>query len=235
MPALISRDRRRDVAAIERIVRGLKPGLSSGRRAFSVHHELQGSSEVFLFEDRANGGNVAIGQEYLRGRRMPRDLVLFGGDDLVEERIDGKAIARGTNRRGGDITEGHRAPAAQRLYPVRRGRGNDGVQQAIGDRAAVLVVEHGDVGRGRPWSDTVDDPDRSIHEANHDRRDPAEADKLRFQYVDREAGRHAGVDRVAACLQDLESGEGRVIMTGHDDMIPRDDIWPARAAGSEQA
>ena len=50
------------------------------------------------------------------------------------------------------------------------------------------------------------------------RRDAAEIHLVGLQHADRDAGRDAGVDRVAARLQDLEPGVRREIMSGRDDV-----------------
>ena len=87
----------------------------------------------------------------------------------------------------------------------------------------------------RPDADTVD----HVHfvafgEMDHDRRDATEADELALQHIDRQAGRDAGIDRVAAGFQDLEAGERGVVMAGHHHMVLRHDIGSACARGPER-
>ncbi len=54
---------------------------------------------------------------------------------------------------------------------------------------------------------------------DHRRSHAAETDELALQHVDRQPGRDAGVDRIAAGLQYLQAGERCVVMPGHHDML----------------
>ena len=232
---LVAQDRGGDVAPVERVARGVQPGetVAVGVRAFLVRHVLQRASEVALHEHIARRRRFAIGQEY-RGGGGPVGKVLHAhGELLGQERIGRETVAREADRGGCDLAERHGAKAGQRGNPDAGRGGDDAVQQALGDTAAVVAVEVLDAGGLGPDANAADHVALiGFGEVDHHRGDAAEADELAFQHVDREAGGDAGIDGVAAGFQDLQAGKRGVVVAGHHDVVARHDVGAMGAGGA---
>ena len=206
-----------DVAAIERIVRRAQPGLAVGTGgAVLIGHVLQRARQIGLHELLPRLRHAPVGQKD-RGVGLPAPVfVLVRGDRDGEQRIHREALAGIADRIRRDIGEAHRAVAPQRGDPgIGRG-GDDGAQHAVGDLAAVLA--HEDVGRQclRPPAETGDALHLTVRQPDHDRCDAGDVHQIRLQHAERDAGRAAGIDRIAAGLQDGERGRcGEVVAGGN--------------------
>ena len=116
-----------------------------------------------------------------------------------------------------DLAEAHRAVALQRRDPGVGRRRHDDAQDAERDLAAVLAHEELGVERARPGAEPGDRHDLALlGVVDHDRRDAGEIDEVDLQDAERDPGRDAGIDRVAAGLQYLEPGGGGEVMPGGD-------------------
>ncbi len=81
----------------------------------------------------------------------------------------------------------------------------------------MLAHEELGVERARPSAEPGDRDDLALlGVVDHDRRDAGEIDEVDLQDAERDPGRDAGIDRVAAGLQDLEPGGGGEVMPGGD-------------------
>ena len=102
------------------------------------------------------------------------------------------------------------------IHAVGRRR-RDRPQQAVRDAAAVLAPEECRGGRRRPDAEPVDRHHlAALGKADHDRRDAGDVDDVALQHPERDPGRDAGVDRIAARFEDEKAGVRRRIMAGRD-------------------
>ena len=216
-------DRARDVALVERVAGGLQaghPGIRTAPRrcrAFLVGHVLHGAREVGLAPDLARLGRTAVREEHrVAGRvALVRRLVLL--QELGHQFVHREAVARETDRRRSHFAEAHRAVQFERSQPgIGRGR-HDRADR--GGRDLPAVVLHEVVGRdpARPDAQPVDrDQLAGVGLEDDDRGNAAEAHLLGLGDAERDARSHAGVDRVAARLEDLERRmRGEVVSGGH--------------------
>ena len=168
-----------DLASVERVVRGLKASRPvSERLALGMDHRLDGVGKVELAEDLADRRRPTVWQEDRCIGRPARVAVLIVGDEVREERIDGKALARAAYGGGGCVGEAHRPEAAQRLDPG-GGRGRDhGAQQSLWYGAAEALREEL-CGRGAgPRAEPVYGQRLALHGLYDDRRDAGEVDEV---------------------------------------------------------
>jgi hypothetical protein len=118
------------------------------------------------------------------------------------------------------FTEGHRAVLLERLDPCRGRRGHHGAQNARRHRAAMLAPEILDRRRLGPRAEAVDVHDLALfREVDHERRNAGEVDAIGLQHAERDAGGDAGIDRIAAGLENLETGVRGGIVTGGDHVL----------------
>ena len=212
-----------DVAAIKGVARGLEPGLAAtppsatGGGALLVGHVLQRAGEIGLAEHFAGFGRPAVGQ---KDRRRGRPGAMVGGvplQALGHQRIHRKAVAGEPDRRRRDLAKAHRAVAPERGDPgVGCGR-NHGAHDPLGDLAAVLAHEQLGVERLGPGAEPGDRDHLAARGViDHDRRHPGDIDQIALQDAERDPGRAAGVDRVAARFEDRKPGGGGEVVAGRD-------------------
>ena len=215
-----------DVAAIEGVARRFEPGIAAvpvaaarGSRLFLVGHVLQRGGEIGLAEHLPGLERAAVRQQYRRRRRpTPQPLLLLfeaGG----HQRVHRKTVAREPGRGGGDLAKAHRAVAPQCGDPgIGRGR-DDGAQHAERDLAAMLAHKKFGVERLWPSAEPGDGDDFALFGViDHDRRDAGKIDQVDLQDAERDAGGDPGIDRVAARLQDVETGRRGEVMASRDRM-----------------
>ena len=88
---------------------------------------------------------------------------------------------------------------------------------AVRDAPAVLAPEECRGGRLRPDAKPVDRHHlAALGKADHDRRDAGDVDDVALQYPERDPGRDAGVDRIAARFEDEKTRMRRRVMPGRD-------------------
>ena len=215
--ALKIRDRAGDVAAIEGVVRGLEPfqTVRSGG-AILIGHEPERFRQVGLHEFLTGPRRTAARQEH-RGVGGPAAVfLLLRRDRGGEQRIDREPLLREADGGGGDVGEPHRAVAAQSGDPgIRRG-GDDGARDTGGDFAAMLPHEQIGGQGFRPPAKARDAFDRSVGQADDDRRDARDVHEVRLQHPERDARGDPRVDRVATGFQNGKAGRGREVMSGRD-------------------
>jgi len=180
---------------------------------------LQRGAEVALHEQLAGLGRPAAGQ-IDRGAAVPAAILLGVLLDVVgQERIHDEAVAREARRGGRDLAERHGAVARQRGDPGIGRRRHHGAAHACRHGAAVLAHEHLRIEFLGPPAQPVDGDDLLLGgRVEDDRRHARDVDDVGLDHAEHHAGRAARVDRVAAGLQDLESGMRRQIVTGRDHM-----------------
>ena len=215
---MVAHDRLGDVAAVERVARRGEAGQPAalGRRALLVDHVLQRAGEIGLHEALADLRQLAAGQEDRRVRRPGAVAVLVLLDHGRHVLEHGEALARVADRRCRDVAEGHRAVVAERGDPgVGRGR-HHGAQDAQRHLAAMLA--HEQIGREAlgPVAEAGDGDDLALAGADHDRRHAGDVHLVGMQHGERDARGAAGIDRVAAGLEDREAGGGGEIVAGGD-------------------
>ena len=109
---------------------------------------------------------------------------------------------------------------AQRGDPsVGRGRHHSS-QHPVRDCPAVIAHEQIGRDRLRPPAQTCDTFRRPIRQPDQDRRHASEIHQIGLQHPQRDPRRHAGIDRVAAALQDRKPSRGREIVAGRN-RVPR--------------
>ena len=228
------RDLRRDIALVERVARGLQPGLAAFavRLLFLVRHVLQCPAEIGLHEHFTHFRWASLGQKNFFARRpalVGRAVFL---DELRHHRMHRKTVAREANRRGGDFAEGHGAELSERGEPcVGRGRDHAPLDPRRDLPAMLLHEVIGRDGLG-PYAEPVDAVHLLVFRGVDDlRRDTAEIDLVGLEHADGDARRNPGVDSVAARFQNLESGMRRKIVPGGNHMPGAHD---GRAAGSHR-
>ena len=145
------------------------------------------------------------------------------------QRIHREALSRQTGGCSRDITKAHRAVASERRDPsVGVGR-HHGSQHAFGDLAAVLAHEKLRVERLRPWTEASDCHHLLlVGEIDHDRRDTGDVDEIALQDAERNPRGATRIDRVAACLQDVEPRGRREIVTRRNRVLRDGDRRPMR-------
>ena len=179
-----------------------------------VGHELDGAREVGLDEFVASFRHLPARQVDRRIGLPAAILVGVGCDRPGKQRIHREALGGEADGGGGDVGETHRAVAAERCDPGVGGGGDDGAQDAVGDFAAVLAHEQvGGQALGPP-AQAGDAFHRAVGEAEHDRGHAGEVDQVGLQHAECDARRTAGIDRVAAGLQDGEAGGGGEVVAG---------------------
>jgi len=67
-----------------------------------------------------------------------------------------------------------------------------------------------------------------VGEIDHNRRNTGDIDEIALQHTERDPGGTAGIDGVAASLQDVETGGGREIMARRNRMLRHGDGRPIR-------
>ncbi len=109
---------------------------------------------------------------------------------------------------------------AQRGDPSVGRRRYNSSQHAVRDCPAVFAHEQIGRDRLRPPAQTCDTFRRAIRQPDQDRRHASEIHQIGLQHPQRDARRHAGIDRVAAALQDRKPSRGREIVAGRN-RVPR--------------
>ena len=187
------------------------------RRGLGPRHGANRLRELRLHEDLAGSERAAVAEEE-RGRRRPLPVGRLLPRHLVGREARDRKAALGAFERGGDdVGERHRAPARERREPGGRRRGHHGPRHARRDLAAVAVAEVLERDRARVGAHARDLPGltrpRQMHQ---DRRDSREADHVGVHDPEAEPAGDAGVDRVAAGLEQARGGRGRQRMARGD-------------------
>ncbi len=214
-------NRARDVAPVEGVARSLEAGLPALPRRFLllVRHELHGPSQVGLPEDFADFGRAALRQEHFLAGGPPLVILLVLLDELRHHRVHRETVARETDGAGRDVAEAHRSEMFQRGEPrIRRSR-HHAALHAFRYLAAVPLHEVVRCNRLGPHAEPIDAMHFLVLRRIDDLgRHSGEIDLVGLQHPDRNARGHAGIDRVAAGLQDLEAGMRGEIMSGGNDV-----------------
>ncbi|MDT4824057.1 hypothetical protein FQZ97_573000 [compost metagenome] len=202
-------------------------------QAFFVGHVLEAGGQIGLAEDGPRGRRFAAGQ--VDGRAgSPAGVVLFVlGQDFRHQRVHDEAVAGQPYRTGGDVAEAHRAEAFQGSNPGVGRRWNDGAQDAGRYRAAVLFQECFQPGRLGPIAQARD----AGHAAraglvDQDGRDAAEVHDVALHDAQRDPGRHARIDRVAAGLQDVHAGLRGQVVASRDHVVQAGQRGPHGGGGA---
>jgi hypothetical protein len=194
------------------------------RGALGIGHVLDGGGERLLHEDLADPRRPVSRQIERRVSRKHAVLGLVRGNDLRHQRIDGKAVAGEGDRGGRHLGEAHGAEMRERSDPGVGGRRHDGAQHPLRDLAAVPAPE--EVARDRLWPRTqAGDGDHAVlgGAVNDDRRHAGEVHVFGLHHAERDAAGDAGVDRVAARLENAEARlGGEVVAGGHHVARPHD-------------
>jgi hypothetical protein len=137
------------------------------------------------------------------------------GDDLRHQRIDRKAVAGELDRRARHLAETHGAEALERRDPGIGRRRHHRAQHALGNLAAMALLEEVARDRLRPGAETRNGDDAiGVGRVDDDRRDAREVHIFGLHHAERDAACDAGVDRIAARLQNAEAGLGREVLAG---------------------
>jgi len=190
-------------------------------RLFFIGQKLQGPAKVGLNEHLADRRGAPARQiDRCIGRPAPIAFLVID-DVLRHQRVHREALARESDRGARNVTEAHGAVALQHGEPrIRCGR-HDGAQYTRRHAPAVLLPEHLRTRGPRPDAEPVDrDHFALVRHPQHDRRHAGEVDDIGLQHLQADPGCDAGVDRVAACLEDIEAGMRRAEMAGGDH-VPR--------------
>ena len=211
-----------DVSTVERIAGSLESGASSGTpRGLSllVGHELECAAQLRLHEDIPDFRRLATGQEHPGARRPALVGRAVVPDEVGEQRMCREPLRRKADGSGGHLAETHGAESGERCDPGIRGCGDDAALHAGGNLSAMPDDEmiRRD-GRG-PGADAVDRMYAAVTGGvDHLRSNTAEVYPVGLEHPDGDAGSDAGIDRVAARFEDLESGMCRKVVAGGDDM-----------------
>ena len=172
----------------------------------------------------------AVGlQEDFRRRRPARQPRLRARQRVGEIVLDRETVAREPDRRRDQLRERELARA---VFLVRERKPRDRAGHADAERRvarlariglALLVEEHVARHRGRRGLAVVD-RDRLVAAREMHQHEAAAADiaGLRMRDGEREADRDRGVDRVAACLQDLDADARGVLLLRRHHAVARD-------------
>ena len=137
------------------------------------------------------------------------------GNDFRQERVDRKAVAGIADRRLRDFPKAHRAEALERRDPGVGRRRHQGAEDSQRNGTAMVLLEVIGPDRLRPRAQSRDRDDAILGSGiDDDRRHAREVHVFRLHDTERNTGRNAGVDRIAACLQNFEASLGGKIMTG---------------------
>ena len=151
-----------------------------------------------------------------------------GGAAALDQRI---AIARVGDRRLQHVAQSQRAEVAQDQHVGLERAGNARRQQpgARHDVEAQLVAIARNRGAGRGRALAADD-DRlaALGVVEDDRHVAAGTAQMRLHHLQREGGRHPGVERVAAALQHAHADGGGDPVRGGDDAEGAVDLGPRR-------
>jgi hypothetical protein len=190
---------------------------------------LDGGSELRLHEHLARPRRPALRQVECNVRRKHPILGLVRGDDLRHQRVDRETVAGELDRRGRHLAEAHGAEALERRDPGIGCRRHHGAQHVLRNLAAMVLLEVVARDRLRPGAEARD-RDHAILGGgiDDDRRHAGEVHVFRLHDAERDAARYAGVDGVAACLQNPQAGFGGEILAGGDHMARSHD---GRAVG----
>ena len=213
---------RGDVALVEAVAGGADGGLPAlpGGGAFGVNQPPEGLGQVGLNQQFAGVQGFAAGVEnpHCAG---PAAGVAFVQDDVVAAVDQGAVECGGDGEAGGGefqgrrdhLFKGHCAVAFQGGQPGVGGGGGDGAHHAVGQIAALFLVEVVDGGFGGPASQAADFAGfAGGGVVDDDGGHAAEAGVLGQGDVDGDAGGHAGVNGVAALFQDaVAGGRGQVV------------------------
>ena len=218
-PALLLAEPRgalRDLALIEEVPRRPEAGVTARCSALRLGEHPEGAREILLHVALARLRRPAAAQQHLPRRGPLAHLVGDPRDVRREELVDRKPLLAQLDRGRRDLGKRHRPVAVQRGDPgVDRGR-HDGGQDARRNVVAAppQLLEGGGL---RPPSQAADRRHLAgPRHAQHDRRDPADVGQVELQDIDAQPCRDAGVDGVAAALQDLGPGHTReIVPRGH--------------------
>ena len=220
---VIAHDRLGNVAAIEGGARRRETGRSPmlRRRALLVDHVLQRAGEIALHEAVADLGQLAARQEDCRIGRPGAIAVLVlldHGRHVLEHREAFASVAHGGTR---NVAERHRAVVGEGSDPGIGRRRHHGAQDPQRHLAAMLAHEEVGWEAFRPMAETGDGHDlarflRARAGADHDRRHAGDVHFIGMQHGERDTRGTAGIDGIAAGLEDREARGGREVVTGGD-------------------
>ena len=226
-------NRRGNIALVESGPGRLEPGFSSpapGLRLF-VGHILQGSGQVGLFEDGARLWGLTAGQIDGRVRWPAPILVGIRLDDACGKSMDGKSVARKTDRGRRDLTKPHGSVPLQRGNPGVGRAGYHGAENTRGNMASVLMLKH--LHRGGPWPATQTADRRHLTPVGQIQDDWGHAGhihQITLQDTQSDTGSNTRVNRIATGLKNMKAGVRRQIVTSRDHVAGAPD---GRSMGSD--
>jgi hypothetical protein len=211
----------REVSAVDRVAHRRDAGLATpaARRLLLVDEKLQRPSEIRLKENLARLGRAAIRAEDRSGSRAGGEIGKLPLDCQRHHRVGDEPIAGVADGGADGVCEAHGAVQLERREPRVRSAGHDRLQNAFRHAVAADPLEELAARASRPCAETVDGHKAPFPpEIDHDRRDAGEAAHLRLDDIQREARRDAGVDGVAARLEDHQTRLRGEVMSGGDDV-----------------
>ncbi|MNX58533.1 hypothetical protein D3C86_893810 [compost metagenome] len=224
-----------DEAAIERVAGRLDLAFSVSARALRLlEHAGPRSGQRRIAEQLAGFRNLAAGHIHLGGRGPVRlEEILQAGDGVGNARHQRMAVLGVIDGGFEHVAHAHRAMVAQQQHPgVERPR-NDGGQQAVaGDElepfGAVALQRGG--GRRRALAAQHFDA-ASARGIEHRGHFAGRADEVRLDHLQHERGRGAGIERVAAALQQRHAGRAGQPMRGCHDTEGAENFRASRKHG----
>ncbi len=191
----------------------------------------EGLGKVALHQGRAGTERAAVGAEENLGAggpaRQPRSRARQRVRDIV---LDRNAVARQRDRRRDQLAEREDARAVFRMREREAGDraghadGERGVARLARVRFAPLVEEDVARDRGRRGLAIVDrGVEVAVREVDHHVAAAADIAGARIGHRQRKAGRHRGIDRVAAALQDVDADACRARFLRHHHTVARRD------------
>ena len=208
-----------DLALVERVPGGADGSGPAPRARLHLggDHDLDGLRELRLHEQVAGRGTLSVLQVH-RGRSGEAANLVGGAAQLIGgEDGERKAVLRALEGGRHRLAEALRPPPLEGRAPRIGRRGHHGAKEAHGNLAAALLAEEL---RRRALGIGADAGDleglAGAAEVHEDGRHAREADHVRVHGPEGESRGHAGVDGIAAGLENARGGLGGQWMSRRD-------------------